>query len=72
MKAILTIGHRRYLVPCAKKALAFKEFMEASFEEAFDAGWKENTFPTRGHPSIDVETTKPGLVVRDLNKKSKP
>ena len=72
MKAIITIAHRRYLVPCARKALAFKEFMEASQEESLDGGYKENTFFTRGGPQIDVETIKPGLVVTHLNKKAKP
>lgn len=30
MKAIITIGHREYLVPDAKKALAFVEMLQKS------------------------------------------
>ncbi len=64
MKAIITIFHRRLVVPCAKKALAFKEFIEASELEDISAAYKPNTFPTSSEkPRVDVETLSPDLVI---------
>lgn len=73
MKAIVTIFHHRLVVPCAKKALAFKEFIESSELEDFRTPYKPGVFPaSKEKPIVTVETLPAGLVIERPEKRRKP
>lgn len=68
MQALLTINHRQYLVPCAKKALAFAEFMQKAKEVHFGT-YRRDAITVRSEPvEVTVETVKAGtkfITVKD-------
>lgn len=71
MKAILTIGHRRYLVPCAKKALAFATFMETAREVHLSSLYQPDTIQLHEEPvDVQVETVRAGIKIKTKGAKS--
>lgn len=73
MKAILSINHLRLLVPCAKKALAFVEFLEKAQEVTYPLEYRANKITVNDEPVIlAVETVKPTdkIVVKGRRKKA--
>lgn len=56
MKAVLTIGHRAYVVPCAKKALAFAEFMQTAKEVDIGQPYTRGVIFVSTAPEVTVET----------------
>ncbi|MFZ2279280.1 MAG: hypothetical protein WAW39_15920 [Prosthecobacter sp.] len=63
MQAILTIEHRHYLVPCAKKALAFAEFMQKAKEIHFGTYRRDTITVRREVVEVTVETVKAGTKI---------
>lgn len=60
MKAILTINHMRLLVPCAKKGLAFVEFLQSAKIVSYPLEYRPNEVLVEDEPlSLGVETVKP-------------
>lgn len=65
MQAIITIDYRHYLVPDAKKALAFAEFLGKArlvyHPELYDA----KTIQVHADPpEVSVETVKAGITIK--------
>ncbi len=73
MKAILSINHMRLLVPCARKALAFVEFLEKAQPVCFPLEYRPNEVTVDDEPiQLAVETVKASdkIIVRGRRKKA--
>lgn len=73
MKAILSINHMRFLVPCAKKALAFVEFLEKAQVVCYPLEYRANEVTVDDEPlSLSVETVKAAdkIIVKGRRKKA--
>jgi hypothetical protein len=73
MKAILSINHLRLLVPCAKKAIAFVEFLEKAQVVGFPLEYRPNEVTVDDEPlQLSIETLKASdkIIVKGRRKKA--
>lgn len=66
MKAVLTMGHQAYVVLCAKKALAFAEFMQTAQAVDLSKPYTRGVIFTESKgPNVTVETIPASTEIRN-------